>query len=277
MEELVNFGTHMFSWLMELEVDEADPTINLLFRNYLDVVDSISLLLKVGSGDTAIILLRSAFEIAMSILYILQEKTEERGLAYQLAHFKYIQKQNKKLDKGSDQYASFLDILKKDINARNIIEKIEIKDRKPVIDAIEQIIKQQINEEWLRIEQLKKSSGTKIEWFHLFDGPRNLKGLCEKLEHHALFDILYASWSLTSHGKASMNAHMPGGGIKRLRSPHDIKSIMTWTMNLTIEVYYKTLKNRIPNKTNNFGIWYHSVRSNYMDITDNNKKLLNRL
>lgn len=276
VEEMVNFGTHIFSWLMELDVDVADPSINLLFRNYLDVIDSISILLKAGSTDSAIILLRSAFEIAMSILFILQDKTVERGLAYQLAHYKHIQKQNKKLDKDSPQYASLLDILKKDRNAKHIIDQMEIKNRKPVIEAYEQVFNQskytKINEEWVRLEHQKK----KTEWYSLFDGPRNLKALCELLEHHALYEILYASWSLNAHGKSSMNALILGGEIKKLRSPLDIKMILTWTMNITIDLYYKVIKSRIPNKSEKFGLWYiNSVQSNYTSITDKDFKMIN--
>jgi hypothetical protein len=66
LEQAVNFGTHILKWLAEIDTSERHRTVFImLLRQYLELLDAVSILVRQSSIDPCKILLRSMFEILL--------------------------------------------------------------------------------------------------------------------------------------------------------------------------------------------------------------------
>lgn len=86
LEEIVNFGSHILVWDTHPKTageENVPPT--MLFRHYLDIIDSISILVKQGSGDTPKILIRAALEVTLYVEYLFEKDTFDRCMAFIVA------------------------------------------------------------------------------------------------------------------------------------------------------------------------------------------------
>ena len=61
-------------------------TVMLLIRHVCEFVDAISVLAREGCAESCKPLIRSAFEAMISVWYILDGRSQERALAYQVVH-----------------------------------------------------------------------------------------------------------------------------------------------------------------------------------------------
>lgn len=74
ISEMVNFGTHILNWDLEIKREGKNNNIpTLFFRNILEISDSISILIKESSIDPAKIILRSLIENILQLIYMIEE------------------------------------------------------------------------------------------------------------------------------------------------------------------------------------------------------------
>ena len=65
IEEIVNFGSQILAWDLDaLDGNEHDITASMMFRQYLELIDSISILIRRSSTDACKAILRNALEIS---------------------------------------------------------------------------------------------------------------------------------------------------------------------------------------------------------------------
>jgi hypothetical protein len=86
IEEMVNFGSQILIWDIHPETSgEENIPPTMLFRHYLDIIDSVSILVRQGTGDTPKILLRAALEVKLYLKYIFESDTIDRCMAFIVA------------------------------------------------------------------------------------------------------------------------------------------------------------------------------------------------
>jgi hypothetical protein len=76
IDKLVSIGTHLLKWEMSGDVDETtgiDETVilSVTFKRLLEILDSISLQVRVGAVNTAVIHLRVLFELGVQFEYVM--------------------------------------------------------------------------------------------------------------------------------------------------------------------------------------------------------------
>ena len=83
IDEFVNFGTHIFKWVIEESkgTDEQMPLL-MFFRDMLEKADSISILVRHSSIDPSKVLLRSIFELNLYIGYLLEKNSDDRAMSF---------------------------------------------------------------------------------------------------------------------------------------------------------------------------------------------------
>ncbi|MCG8320226.1 MAG: DUF5677 domain-containing protein [Cytophagales bacterium] len=82
IDELVNFGSRIIkSDMNQKGGDEKLPAI-LFLRNFVEIIDSISILVKHSSIDPCKSLLRTAFESNLYISYLLEDDMSNRAISF---------------------------------------------------------------------------------------------------------------------------------------------------------------------------------------------------
>lgn len=83
IDDTVNFGTNLLKWGIDKNSPSNESLLPLLFfRNILELSDSISILIKSSSIDTAKPLLRILLENTYNLSYLLEDNTNERAMSF---------------------------------------------------------------------------------------------------------------------------------------------------------------------------------------------------
>lgn len=271
LEELVNFGSHIFSWdAKPATKGEENLPPTMLFRHYLDLLDSLSILAKQACGDPMKILVRGLFETKLFIDYLFEKDSYQRALAYVYldvqSQIKTLTLLNPLSPRGKE--------LRKTLHREGLSSNLKIKKSFSFVDEIanlETVISeskyQNIHVEYQELKQSK----SKITWYSLFGGPKTVELLAAYLGVKSQYDLLYRTWSETVHalgvhqGKISS---MPDGtvGITQLRDPRHVQMLTHYCMTFTFGVFKTYIYARIPDKAEMFHQWYGGLREVYLDL-----------
>src|ERR1035437_3777337 len=107
IEETVNFGSHILIWdIHPITPGEENVPPTMLYRHFLDIIDSISILVKQGTGDTPKILIRAALEVKLYLEYLFEKDTIDRSMAFIVAdtlnQIKVVKKLHRETMEGKD-------------------------------------------------------------------------------------------------------------------------------------------------------------------------------
>jgi hypothetical protein len=279
IEEIVNFGSHILGWDIEQAkgTDENLPVI-LMFRHILDLLDSLSILVKKSSIDPGKLILRSILETLLGLQYLLDTDTKERALNFLVWHYNKDLKVLKKLKPGEQAYMQFE---KKLENDKTIIgmNPPHIPDIDTNIEILDKLLSNPLYSnaatEYQRLIMLGESNPP---WYRFYNGPRNVEQLAGYLNENSLYEFLYRTWSGPTHGTDILThkiAMPPTGGVGfiQLRFYKDAQIITQYAYNLGILAFTLMVDKRIINKKDEFWEWYHSIKDFFMRL--NQEQFLN--
>ncbi|MEK6570359.1 MAG: DUF5677 domain-containing protein, partial [Bacteroidota bacterium] len=99
IERTANCGTHLLKWFAEVDSLERHRIVfMMLLRQFLELLDAISILVRQSSIDPCKLILRSMFEVFLSMEYMLQEDTRKRASAFIVAYIYSVLKDYRKAD-----------------------------------------------------------------------------------------------------------------------------------------------------------------------------------
>ena len=277
IEEIVNCGTHLFVSIIQKKENASDDsslTISALFRHCLDSVDAISILVRQGAFDSSEPILRSLLETFLGLEYVLEKDTFRRALSYQVCYAHARIKMHEQLDSQSEVGIKFRELFKKDtsidditipdFNVSTTISKLKNALLRPEIEEVEA--------EYQRL----KGNGKRFSWFTLFDGPKNVKELADRLQRPAMYELLYRQWSNGVHASDAIeNFRKNSLGqsiVYGLRRPENIQSYFSLGTSLILEVYRKVNLHYFESDQG-LRNWYLSVRHNLNQISERIKDL----
>ena len=212
LEEVVNYGC-------SLMIDDVHPKTEgeenipptMLFRHFLDIIDSVSILVQKGSGDTPKILLRGAFEVMIYLEYIFEDRTIDRSMAFLVMDILKQIKSAKKLlqdtNEGKDLYATFkrekilYDLVLSSPQTLELINFIESKKRL--------LNMPQFKVAYGEYQKLVNNNVKNMKWYSFYGGKTNLADLSKHFNHYAMYELLYRKWSDAVHG----SEYLYGKGI----------------------------------------------------------------
>src|SRR4030042_5554309 len=184
IDETVNFGSQVFTWVFET-TKKGDHHIAAIsfYRRFLELLDSISFLIKNSCISPSRVLLRSLFEMLLALEYMTQKDFENRGRDYILC-LKYKEIDYlKKFVKGNPLHTEYVKKYKND----NLLRKMVIPDIPNVTESIkakEKLIKSDFysssEASYRAIREARKARNPKW-WFNLHGGPSDIFDLAEKL------------------------------------------------------------------------------------------------
>ncbi|MHA6246507.1 DUF5677 domain-containing protein [Pontibacter sp. CAU 1760] len=279
IEETVNFGSHILKWDLDTAKggDEQIPII-LSLRHFLELIDSISILVKSFSVDPCKLILRGALETYFGIEYMLEQNTNDRCMAFMVWHTHKNLKSYKSLDSRNEQVKQLQQKLNSDkaINGFKIPENLKLNY---AIQNLESLLKKpsylNANKEY---ERLKSKGEKNPAWYRLFDGPKNIQELAERLNLSGLYEILYRYWSGPTHGTDILQGKLVGAidnraEIIQLRYPKDAQAVTSYAMTLSLKLFILFVDKRHSHKKQDYTNWYHTVKDLYQRVASKEQML----
>lgn len=260
IDRCVDFGGDVFSIIQKNPRGEyVDSSISLILRDFLELLDGVSTLVKSGCFEAAVPLLRSMFEHMLYILYILDKHQEDRAASYHVGHIKaklasysMFEQSDFLKDIEENTYSVTLPDLGSKEEATAKLEELLLKGKYKVL-----------NEEWIRTKKKNKKSP---EWYSLFGGPKNLYELSKNQRRAGEYKILYKYWSTKTHGNSALN-NVVSGGFKAIRHPESINMVGTWSLSWTFVVFLRILRFYQKRKQVTFGVLYMQIRNLYSRLS----------
>jgi len=297
LEELVNFASHVAKWCTEKKHggEELAP-IMLSFRHIIELIDSISVLVKYACIEPCKILLRAVFESVLNVNYLLEKDTKKRGLAFMTCCWHQAINNLRKMNPEDSMHKQFLAKKRRDKFARNV-PLPEIPDVKKRIKILEdhlvspeyiesekefQLLKSTIKRKRKEIPKktnswhlifrwikniIKKgpreTTKNRLNWYSLYQGPANIEQLANYLELPIQYDLLYREWSGLAHGTSivinNIEVINKNSFIKQIRFPEEAYNITYEALNYGLEIIPKYVERFASEKAEVARAWYSNV------------------
>jgi len=277
IDETVNFGSQVFTWIFAT-VNKGDHHIAALsfFRRSIELLDSISVLIKNSCISPSRVLLRSLFEVLLSLEYMLQKDLENRGRDYILC-LKYKEIDYLKKFVSSDPlHVEYVNKYKNDELLRNPVIP-EIPNVMESIKAKKKLVKSEFysssEASYQAIKRAKKGRNPKW-WFNLHDGPKDIFDLAEKMSRPAQYEVMYRNWAGYAHGTGGMDEQVEiiGKGqiaIPQLRSPKDAEFVAFIAISYGLTILRIMIHEYAKEKLKDFGVWYKKeIQAGYLDMRE---------
>jgi hypothetical protein len=262
IDRCVDYGESVLDEIQKHPRNEyVDSTVSLLFRDYLEFLDGVAVLIKNSCIESAIPILRSMFEHFLYLIFILEKHQDSRAAAYHVAHVKSKQKFYKNFSN-----SGFKDKLTQNDYPMELPDKNLSKE----IESLEKLLEKGkykiVNDEWERTRK-NNYKNRQPNWYSLYNGPKTIKDLAYDMKRVAEYEILYRLWSSKTHGNSSINS-VVSGGVKSIRHPESLKMVGTWAFSWTFILFLKILRYYRKRKQINFGYFYYEVRKVYLKLSN---------
>lgn len=280
VEETVNLGSNILMWDIQNKNNSGGTEnlpILLFFRNYLEQLDACSILIKYSSIESVNNLLRTALENFLYIEYLLEKDTKRRSLSFIVWNTYKTISNYEKADGKSKAYLDLVESYKIDKIVSNfkppILPDIE-KDKKNSVDFLTQPEYKEISHEFKnRLGKRKR-----IEWYSLFGGPNNIRELANYLKYPAFYDILYQSFSSSTHGTNIIKGKITSdvnnrATIYQIRLPLNIEPLISFSILLSFHLYNDFTTKRHPDKVDLVKNWYLSLKP-FLDSLKKNRLII---
>lgn len=282
LNETVDFGSNIMLW-------DANPKTNgeenvpptMLLRHFIDIIDSISLLVKEGSGDTAKILARAALEVTLYMEYLFEKDSKKRAMAFlvedTMKQIKIANKLNPDLPEGKQTYRLFND------------EKLltdAVADPKQMFSFVQEKKKllqlPRFQEAYKEYQRLIRKGERNPKWYSFYDGPKNIESLASYLRQKTLYEIIYRKWSGSVHGTdiyvGKMNTYPEENRIDifQIRFIKDVQEVVSYSLIMSFKIFSRYILTRIPERQENYFKWYkymgsykeNLAKKQYINIAD---------
>jgi hypothetical protein len=243
LQELVNSGLMIFR-RCEKEASRAgkeneDIAAMALYRHVIEMVDTVEVLVANSCGTGAIPVLRSVFEGALSLLYLLSDdkKYVDRALSWLVADIHIRIKARQILEPGTQRGEEYAQLYAKEF--AKVIPRVPQAEIAAEIQQLEQLLQApQFSSITAEYQQTKKQDKRDPDWFSLYGGPKNRAELASTLGKGAIYRLLYGDWSTLAHGNDLRRYVSDGSGMPvfdGVRRPNELQFISQLSALLLIE------------------------------------------
>jgi len=283
LHELVCFGTHMLSWILEQNSskdplpDETALVVPLLFRNIIELLDSVSIQVRAGSIIPCKIQLRAILEAYMNLEYLLEVDAEKEYRAScfmlvdhyrKLNYFKQLSPntpENKKLVDSLRMYSSYMKDFESKSDALKAFSNQEFLVNQPIYDSARNV--------FLKLTR-GNTSNLDLKWYSLVSQTNSLKALAKKLNKYELYEFFYKSWSNNMHSTDLTTGVLikeddGNGAIVQLRYAKEAHSTTTQAILFFLLIIDLVTTKVIPEHKNQIQHWKNNYKINYRDNVSN--------
>ena len=238
LERIINLGANVREWVLQRE--EVDgPLIPFTLATLSDVLskaDSIRLLIYEGSGESAKIILRSLYDLAMQFEWAYQMGSDDGFSAYfinsWLKELKSLERFDQTTKLGAQLKNESMEGDTLCTSAMDLIPTDELETRRNELD---QKLANDTNS--AIAEQLV--SNKYQHWYQINGGPSSMRELSRRLKHLGTYEFLYRYYSDSVHASnSSWNILKTQSGIafKPERRPENISQVFFVSCTMVMQV-----------------------------------------
>ena len=276
VSQSVYMGTHLLDYLYSLPSaqtpgNQADLVPIMLYRNILDIGDSIASLLRMEASSTAQILLRSLFETLLSLKFVLYENRihQDRARAYLAGTYIQRYRDYLRYDPSTEQGKAFQATLDKDSRLADAnFPQQNFAAERQIMEAI--LTRPEYLPYWEEYQKIKTHPKRRYKkWYQLCSSAASLDKLAEEVGELSHYSLVYSSLSEKTHGENVFKEVIFGGPsgqvhIHALRGPSaSVKQVAVGTTLLLFsahEIIRQTFLDTNSKTTKNYLDWYSSYR-----------------
>lgn len=264
LNEIVNFGTHILKWDLEIKRNIKDSNIPTIFlRNVIELADAIAILINKSSIDSSKILLRSLMENSFSLLYLIEKDETNRVHAFLVCKANKDIRYYKQFIEEEQVSKAFVNKIKKQETNFEINHVCNPEEIKSVLNAKLALLKEPIyrnlQEEYLRTCNKKEKKNNNPNWYSLYDGPENFERLSEHLENTILYEFHYRKYSEHVHINNVLKGFVKLGfetaEMIQIRDFQDCREVCFNSINLLLELYKEFIIKRVPSRNKELQTW----------------------
>jgi hypothetical protein len=258
----VDFGVEILLTDFNRGGTDLDLPVLLFFRNLISTVDGVAVLIKHSIIEPANNLLRTALENVLSIKYLLEEDQVaiQRAKSFMIWFFVEQQRWLKKGDVQTVDYHELVKKHKKDKAFNHVpvmVFPMAEEQRKKLEKVFDTADYKETKAEYDRVKSARK--GTPM-WYHLYDGPKNLEQLADRVGYPAVYEMLYRGLSISSHGNNILCGKVyfdenSATELAQLRDSYGAESIVNHCLNFCRMAYRTVIIKRMPFMAERFNQW----------------------
>ncbi len=258
LREAVNYASTLYERCRvtkKADNDESYPVL-ALFLHILQLMDSIEILISNCCIEPANVLIRSAFEASLGLEYICETSTWTRGHAWILKNIldsiEWGERHTKSTVIGKDFHEA--------LDREGLGELPEIPEDFDVNlkQALEKPEYVSLFKEYQRMQKVLRRS--RVEWYSLYDGPRNIRELAEHLGQQSVYDSRYRSWSQQVHAGSAdhllLRFEDGQSVLGPIRNPLDIAHVSAYALGLILMADKTMINKFLSGDMKKFGRWY---------------------
>lgn len=271
LDDIIDVSSLLLDRYLKKNIMSDDKLVPVLFfRNALEYVDSVSILVRNSSIEPIKAINRILLENLFQFEYLLEKDVENRSYAFLVWDIKQKLSFYKKIDKDSDGNKPF----KKLINKDKLLEDISVLDNISVTSLIQrysEILKLDgYKEANIEYEKTKKKNKFSPNWYSLYSGPKNVSDLAKNLNRTAHYEIFYREMSNNIHStdifKNKLVSKHNISYLTKLRNPFEADKVIKDTLNFLMSMVIIFLDELLPEEFENFVQWYASFKDFFVDI-----------
>jgi len=274
IEELKHIAAEILQTDMEVQRQgNGDGNLPFFFmmRHTVELLDSISILIKNSSIQPCKLILRGILENYFNLEYLAEKNSKKRALQFiAMAKYKKL-KFYKKLDPNEQSHSQFKKPLEEDkrIKGYPFSQPPKLETAIKNIEALFEV--ESYKEILAEIKNLSEKKIKNPNWHALFDGPKNLIDLANKVKLGGLYETYYRFWSGPVHGTDIMeNNFAPNDDGKlelyQIRLPFEAQSITQISITLAFYIMQTYCHARLPHSKRIYLKWFEENRNFWSDL-----------
>jgi len=275
LDETVNFGSHVLAWTFE-KVHKGDHHIAVFsfYRRSLELLDTISILIRNSCISPSRVILRSLFEVMLSLEYLTQRDLAQRGRNYIISLKHKEHDYLRKFLKGDPLHREYLNKYKND----NLLKNVKIPEYPNIEEAIK-AKKRLIDSEFYSDSETayqaiksRRDGKNPKWWFNLHNGPNDICDLATKMGRPAQYEVMYRNWAGYAHGTGGMDEQVEIEkkdeiAIPQLRLPEGAEFIAFIAISYGLTIIKTMIQEYATEKMKEFSEWYKAeIQAGYIDL-----------
>ncbi|MGA2622544.1 MAG: DUF5677 domain-containing protein [Bacteroidota bacterium] len=265
LERTTDFGMHLLKWFAEVDSSERHRIVfMMLLRQFLELLDAISILVRQSSIDPCKPVLRSMFEIFLSFEYMLQEDTKKRANAFVVAYIYSVLRDYRKADpstaEGKEHIRKIMSNQKFPVSSSptnpDWATNIQMLETELALPDYEETRKEYIS--------LQAKTHGYPRWYSLYDGPRSIEQLAARVKLSALYESHYRVWSGPLHGTdVFANKSSPIGqgkvGVVQIRYVKDAQLVCANAFTIALGLFRTFVDALLPEYQGQLKSWFQTM------------------
>jgi len=213
LEELCNYSSNLLGRCQNsmTGVDGTPSTLIVLYYHIIQMADGINAASSQSCFDAVIPMLRSLWEGALSIEYILQDAFARRSTAWMVCCHMNTKSFLESLDPTTVKGKSIQGVKRQD----KVHQHIDFLHRPPTgISIALRDVDQKLRKKKFKtvLDDLTSDTGKLMKWHSIDKGPRNLEQLAYRLGKPLEYEFLYRYFSEISHAHNTTHATVQDQG-----------------------------------------------------------------